>query len=84
MNETEAVCPPSIVACEKEWRPSKTELLKEYRVQIEFLSIGCVIHVGCKSIPFPTVSEGMKALNEYIDNPFDTRKIWEERFAKEQ
>jgi hypothetical protein len=84
MNETEAVCPPSIEECAKEWRPSKTELLKEYRVQIEFLSIGCVIHVGCKSIPFATVNEGMKALNEYIDNPYETRKIWEERFAKEQ
>jgi hypothetical protein len=84
MNEIEPTSGPSIEECAKEWRLSKSELLREYRVQIEFLSIGCVIHVGCKSIPFPTVNEGMKALNEYIDNPYDTRKIWEERFAKEQ
>lgn len=70
--------------CVKEWRPSKNECLREYRIQIEFLSIGCIIHVGCKSIPFQTVNEGMKALNDYVDNPYETRKIWEERFAKEQ
>jgi hypothetical protein len=40
--------------------------------------------VGCKSVPFPTVKEGMKALNDYIANPYETRKIWEERFSKEE
>lgn len=70
--------------CAKEWRPSRTECLREYRVEIEFLSIGCVIRVGCKSVPFSTIAEGMRALNEYVDNPYETRKVWEERFAKEQ
>jgi hypothetical protein len=71
-------------ACEKEYRPSRTECLRDYRVEIEFLSIGCVIRVGCKSVPFSTVKEGMKALNDYVANPYETRKIWEERFAKEE
>ena len=40
--------------------------------------------MGCKQIPFSTVKEGMKALNEYVENPYPTRKIWEERFTKEE
>jgi hypothetical protein len=69
--------------CAKEWRPSRSECLRDYSINIRFLSIGCVIEVGCKSVPFSTVEEGMKALNNYVANPYETRKIWEERFAKE-
>ena len=71
-------------ACAKEYRPSRTECLRDYPINIRFLSIGCIIEVGCKSVPFSTIAEGMKALNDYVDNPYETRKIWEERFAKEQ
>lgn len=67
----------------KEYRPSRTECLRDYQINIRFLSIGCVIEVGCKSVPFSTINEGMKALNDYVANPYETRKIWEERFAKE-
>lgn len=69
--------------CVKEYRPSRTECLRDYQINIRFLSIGCVIEVGCKSVPFSTIEEGMKALNAYVANPYETRKIWEERFAKE-
>jgi hypothetical protein len=69
--------------CAKEYRPSRSECLRDYAINIRFLSIGCVIEVGCKSVPFSTIEEGMKALNAYIDHPYETRKIWEERFAKE-
>lgn len=66
------------------YKRSRIECLRDYRVQIEFLSIGCIIHVGCKSVPFSTIDEGMKALNDYVANPYETRKIWEERFDKEE
>jgi hypothetical protein len=66
-----------------DYRPSRNECLRDYSINIEFLSVGCVIRVGCKSIPFSTIEEGMKALNAYVDHPYETRKIWEERFAKE-
>ena len=69
--------------CVKDYRPSRAECLSKYSINIEFLSIGCVIKVGCKSVPFSTIEEGMKALNDYVANPYETRKIWEERFAKE-
>jgi hypothetical protein len=67
-----------------EYRPSRTELLRYHQINIEFLSIGCVIKVGCKSVPFATIKDGMKALNDYIANPYEVTKIWEERFSKEE
>lgn len=73
----------SVDAAEK-YIPNRTECLKEYEITIRFLSVGCVINVGCKSVPFPTVKEGLEALTEYIKNPWKTRKIWEEKFATEE
>lgn len=68
----------------KEYRPSNKDVLRDHPVQIEFLSIGCLIRVGCKSIPFSTVKEGMIALTNYVSNPYETRKLWEERFSKDE
>jgi hypothetical protein len=68
----------------QEWKPIRNECLKDYKIEIEFLSIGCVIKVGCKSIPFATIKEGMTALNHYIQDPYLVRKLWEERFQKEE
>ena len=76
---------PILDICAKEaYRPSRSECLRDYPINIRFLSIGCVIDVGCKSISFSTVKEGMKALNDYVDNPYEVRKVWEERFSKEE
>jgi len=66
------------------YAPTKQEALRDYSINIEFLSIGCIIRVGCKAIPFTSVKEGVKELNDYINNPYETRKIWEERFSKEE
>lgn len=88
MNETSALQPVQSIMGEvdsaKEYRPSNKDILRDYPVQIEFLSIGCLIRVGCKSIPFSTVKEGMKALNDYVANPYETKKLWEERFSKDE
>jgi hypothetical protein len=70
--------------CVERYKPTKQEVLRNYRIEIEFLSVGCVIRVGCKSVPFSTVKEGMEALNAYVKDPIGLRKIWEERFAKEE
>lgn len=86
MNETQYQ--PDIENCliEKqiEYKPSRLECLRDYEIRIKFLSIGCIIEVGCKSVPFNTIQEGMQELNEYIRKPYETRKIWEERFKKEE
>ena len=92
MNEETATQPQGLamnvtmgqVDSPKEYRPSNKDVLRDYPVQIEFLSMGCIIRVGCKSIPFSTVEEGMKALNDYVSNAYETRKLWEERFSKDE
>lgn len=68
---------------ETEWKPLKQDILREFEIRIKFLTIGCVIAVGCKEIPFTTIKEGMLALNEYINNPYETRQIWEKIFNQE-
>ncbi len=70
--------------CVKQYRPSRQECLREYEVRLRFLTLGCVIEVGCKSIPFTTIKEGMEALNQYVAKPYETRQIWEKRFQEEE
>lgn len=61
----------------QEYIPSKTSMLREYEVNIQFMSRGCVIRVGCKSIPFESVDLAMTQLSRYVNDPYTTRKEWE-------
>jgi len=87
--EEELSCSPGIVSRDtadigyKEYTPPKSELLREYQINIRFLSIGCIIDVGCKSIAFTTIKEAMIALNEYVENPKKSRQKWNEVFKNE-
>jgi hypothetical protein len=60
----------------KEYRRSKQQVLQEYEITLKFLSRGCVVNVGCKSIAFETEESAMKELNEYVTNPWETQKKW--------
>jgi hypothetical protein len=64
-----------------EYTPSRSQALRDYRIEIEFLSIGCIVRVGCKSIPFTSVDEAMKEINTYVKDPVASHKVWEKRFA---
>ena len=64
------------------WKPSRMEMLRDYPINIEFLTIGCIVSVGCKRIPFTSVSEGMKAINEYVEQPYEMRQKWEKVFEE--
>lgn len=66
-----------------EYRPKKWEMLKEYEINIRFLSIGCVVSVGCKQIPFRDVNEAMDELNKYVNNPYEEEKKWRKLFDSE-
>ena len=59
---------------------SKQELLQQYEVRIQFLSVGCIVNVGCKSIAFGTVNEAMKELNDYVENPKEISEKWNRIF----
>ena len=60
----------------KEYIPNKQQILKEYDISIRFLSVGCIVKVGCKEIPFRRVSEAMEELNKYVENPYEETKKW--------
>ena len=74
----------TVKCAEEQWKPSRQECLREYEVRLRFLTLGCIIEVGCKSIPFTTIKEGMEALNQYVAKPYETRQIWEKRFQEEE
>jgi hypothetical protein len=59
-----------------DYHKSKASYLREYEIQLRFLSRGMIIRVGCKEIPFTTIEEGMEALNNYIDSPPVEGKKW--------
>jgi hypothetical protein len=67
---------PVPVADQLEYRPSNVEVLQEYEIRLQFLSRGCIVHVGCKAIAFETIESAMKEVNEYVNNTYETQKKW--------
>jgi hypothetical protein len=65
----------------KEYRPSKQQALSQYEINIQFMSRGCVIRVGCKSIPFSNTEEAINELQKYFDNPYDIQQQWSNQLA---
>lgn len=65
----------------QEWKPSKQEALGRYEINIQFMSRGCVIRVGCKSIPFSSTEEAITELHNYFDNPYETQEEWLKRLS---
>ena len=64
----------------EEYRPNKQQILRDYEINIRFLSVGCVVRVGCKEIPFTNVGEAMVELNKYVSNPYEEGKRWNKIF----
>jgi len=67
-----------------EYKPKKQEILREYEIGIRFLSVGCVVSVGCKQIPFRSVKEAMDKINKYVENPYEEGKKWHSIFDGEE
>ncbi len=65
----------------KEYRPSSQQALASYEINIQFMSRGCVIRVGCKTIPFSSTEEAVVELKKYFDNPYDTQKEWDKKLS---
>lgn len=70
--------PTAIEPCQ--YTPSRSQALTEYPINIEFLTIGCIVSVGCKRIPFTSVDEAMKEINAYVKDPVASQKAWNKRF----
>ena len=59
---------------------NKQQLLSRYSIRIEFLSRGCVVNIGCKSIPFEKVEDAFTEINRYVNNPEEVEKEYNEKF----
>ncbi len=64
----------------KEYIPNKQQILREYNIDIRFLSRGCIVKVGCKEIAFTNVGDAMVELNKYVSNPYEEGKRWNKIF----
>jgi hypothetical protein len=60
----------------REYIPSKNELRQRHEVNIQFLSYGCVVRVGCKSIAFIDYKEAIDAVKAYAEDPIAAYKKW--------
>jgi hypothetical protein len=68
---------------DKEYRPKRNEILRDHEIRIRFLSVGCVVGVGCKEIPFRSIKEAMEEVNKYVENPYEEIKKWVKLFDEE-
>jgi len=87
MNEELPAAPPRMIedcVVKSVYTRTRMEQLRDYSINIRFLSIGCIIEVGCKQIPFTTIKEGMEALNDYIVDPEKSSNFWSEKFKAEE
>ena len=62
----------------KEYIRPRMDYLREFEISIRFLSLGCLVIVGCKEIAFTSIDEAMKEINAYVTNP----KASTDRFNK--
>lgn len=60
----------------QDYKTTNQQVLQEYELNIQFLSRGCVVRVGCKTIAFESVESAMKEINEYVNNTYETQKKW--------
>lgn len=83
MNEQEAIRDERSIA-EQSLAKSKYHYnLKDYDINIKFLSIGCIISVGCRQIAFETKQKAMEELNKFVTNPTEEAKRWDNIFKNQ-
>ena len=71
------------LAMKEEYRPKRQDLLREYELKVRFLSVGCVVSVGCKEIPFTTVDEAAAEIHDYLKDPYGSHKRWNDILNKQ-
>lgn len=56
------------------------QILEQYEIRIQFLSRGCIVNVGCKSIAFDNVKEAISAIQRYVEDPKNAGDYWRDQF----
>lgn len=60
--------------------PSTKYSLKDYELNIRFLSSGVLVSIGCKQIAFETIDRAMEEINAYVKNPKASYEKWNKIF----
>jgi hypothetical protein len=69
---------------EKEYVRPRMDYLREFEITIRFLSLGCLVRVGCKEIAFTSIEDAMEEVNEYIANPKRTTDRYNKLFNEQK
>ena len=56
------------------------QILKEYEIRIQFLDLGCIVNVGCKTIAFEDPYKAIEEVKAYILNPKQVAPKWRAHF----
>jgi len=56
------------------------QVLREYEIRIQFLDMGCIVNVGCKSIAFDDPYKAIEEVKAYILNPKEVTSKWRKYF----
>ena len=68
----------------EEWLRPRMDFLKDYEINIRFLSLGCIVRVGCKEIAFTSITEAMNEVNAYVANPRESEKKYNKLFNEQK
>jgi len=52
------------------------ELRQRHTIEIEFLSVGCTVRVGCKKLAFTNYEDALKEIIDYVNDPVESYRIW--------
>ena len=56
--------------------------LYEYSVNIRFLTVGCMVEIGCKTIAFESKQKMLEELTAYVNSTKETVIKWQKIFKE--
>jgi hypothetical protein len=61
----------------------RIDYLRDHEISIRFLSLGCIVRVGCKEIAFTSIDKAIQEVNDYIANPKQSTDKYNKIFNEE-
>ena len=74
--DLESIPTPALNDFPSEYMPNADELRQRHEVNIQFLTSGCVVRVGCKSIAFTDIDIAAREVAAYVKDPIASYKKW--------
>jgi hypothetical protein len=78
VNEIKLAVGTSLDAAYKDYTRPRMDYLTNYEINIRFLSLGCIVSIGCKNVAFSSIEEAMQEVNAYVANP----RLIDEKYNK--